>query len=154
MAHVAFRGSVGALAAAAGVNVETIRFYQRKGLLAQPARRSAGVRQYTGADLGRVRFVKAAQRLGFSLTDIAALLALDDGANCDEARLLAEHKLDDVREKVRDLRRMESALRRAVSTCRAARGTIRCPLIASLQTGLPGPGPNSVPDHRSRGDAR
>ena len=132
MTQDAFRGPIGDLAEAAGVHVETIRFYQRKGLLTKPSRRRGEIRRYTAADVARVRFVKAAQRLGFSLGEIAALLTLDDGAHCDEARVLAEHKLRDVREKLRDLRRMESALKAAVADCGAARGTVTCPLIASL----------------------
>ena len=80
----AFHGSIGALAKAAGVNVETIRFYQRKGLLVEPRRRYGEIRRYGAGEVARVRFVKAAQRLGFSLDEIAGLLRLDDGAHCDE----------------------------------------------------------------------
>jgi MerR family mercuric resistance operon transcriptional regulator len=133
MSREAFSGSVGALAEAAGVNVETIRFYQRKGLLPQPPRRRGEIRRYGAGDLARVRFVKAAQRLGFSLDEISGLLTLDDGAQCGTARAMAEEKLRSVRERLRDLRRLESALRRAVADCRAARGVVACPLIASLQ---------------------
>ncbi len=124
--------SVGAFAAAAGVNVETIRFYQRKGLLSEPTRPYGQIRRYGEADVARVKFVKSAQRLGFSLEEIAALLQLEDGTHCDEARVMAEEKLEDVRAKLRDLRRIESTLRRLVADCRAAEGTIRCPLIDDL----------------------
>ncbi len=127
-----FRGSIGALAAAAGVNVETIRFYQRKRLLAEPTRRRGEIRQYGTDAVALVRFVKVAQRLGFTLDEIADLLALDPGAHCDEARVMAEDKLGDVRAKLRDLRRMESALKAVVADCGATRGTVTCPLIASL----------------------
>lgn len=133
MPHQAFRGSIGALAKTAGVNVETIRFYQRKGLLAEPPRRHGEIRRYGPDDVARVTFVKAAQRLGFSLDEIAGLLTLDDGTRCDEARGMAEGKLDKVRAKLRDLRRMESALEALVADCCATRGTVTCPLIASLQ---------------------
>ena len=126
--------SIGALAKAAGVNVETIRFYQRKGLLVEPRRRHGEIRRYGATEVARVRFVKAAQRLGFSLDEIAGLLRLDDGAHCDEARDMAEQKLKDVRAKLRDLRRMEGALRAVVADCCAARGTVTCPLIASLHS--------------------
>lgn len=124
--------SVGAFAAAAGVNVETIRFYQRKGLLSEPTRPYGQIRRYGEADVARVKFVKSAQRLGFSLEEIAALLRLEDGTHCDEARVMAEEKLEDVRAKLRDLRRIESTLRRLVADCCAAEGTIRCPLIDAL----------------------
>jgi MerR family mercuric resistance operon transcriptional regulator len=126
------RFSVGAFAAAAGVNVETIRFYQRKGLVPEPTRPYGQIRRYGDADVARVKFVKSAQRLGFSLEEIAGLLQLEDGTRCDAARVMAEEKLEDVRAKLRDLRRIESTLRRLVADCCAAQGTITCPLIASL----------------------
>src|SRR5690349_20971116 len=106
MLHEARPLSIGAFAKAAGVNVETIRFYQRKGLLSTPKRPLGEMRRYRPDDVARVRFVKAAQRLGFSLEEIAGLLTLEDGTHCDDARVIAEQKLDDVREKLRDLRRM------------------------------------------------
>lgn len=123
---------IGAFAAAAGVNVETIRFYQRKGLLPLPRRSYGSIRRYGGADVARVKFVKSAQRLGFSLEEIAGLLTLDDGTHCDEARVVAEQKLEDVRAKLDDLRRIESVLAQLVERCCASRGTITCPLIAAL----------------------
>ena len=127
--------SIGAMATAAGVKIETIRFYQRKGLLATPARQHGEIRRYGLKDIARVKFVKAAQRLGFSLDEIAALLKLDDGAHCDEARAMAEHKLRDVRAKLLDLQRMEAALDALVADCCATQGTVMCPLIATLQSG-------------------
>jgi MerR family mercuric resistance operon transcriptional regulator len=125
--------SIGTMAEAAGVNIETIRFYQRKGLLATPKRQHGSIRRYGTKDVARVRFVKAAQRLGFSLDEIAALLKLDDGTRCDDARAMAEHKLSDVRSKLLDLRRIESALERLVADCCAPHDTVVCPLIAALQ---------------------
>ena len=125
--------TIGALATEASVNLETIRFYQRKGLMVEPERPSGGVRRYGAADLGRVRFIKSAQRLGFSLDEIAQLLKLEDGAHCDEARAQAQHKLVDVRAKLADLQSIETALADLVDRCRAVRGQIRCPLIATLQ---------------------
>lgn len=125
--------TIGALAKAAGVNVETIRFYQRKGLLPEPDKPCGSIRRYGQAGVTRVRFVKSAQRLGFSLDDVAELLRLDDGTHCDEASHLAEHKLRDVREKMADLARMESVLSGLVSACHARKGNLSCPLIASLQ---------------------
>ena len=121
--------TIGVFAKAAGVNVETIRFYQRKGLLPEPDKR------YGAADVTRVRFVKSAQRLGFSLDEIAELLRLEDGTHCEEASGLAEHKLKDVREKMADLARMEAVLSELVCACHARKGNVSCPLIASLQDG-------------------
>ena len=125
---------VGAFAAAAGVAVETIRFYQRKGLLPAPTRMYGQIRRYGDMDVARVKFVKSAQRLGFTLEEIAGLLTLEDGTHCDEARVTAEQKLGDVRAKLRDLRRIESALRQLVADCNVSQGTITCPLIAALHT--------------------
>lgn len=79
-----------------------------------------------------MKFVKSAQRLGFSLDEVAGLLRLDDGAHCDEARVLAEQKLGDVRGKLADLRRIESVLEQLVHDCCASHGTVSCPLIVSL----------------------
>jgi MerR family mercuric resistance operon transcriptional regulator len=125
--------TIGAFARVAEVNVETIRFYQRKGLLPEPDRPYGSIRRYGTADVARVKFVKSAQRLGFSLDEVAELLKLEDGTHCDEARTLAEHKLKDVREKLADLHRIESALARLVDDCSAKKGTVTCPMIAALQ---------------------
>jgi MerR family mercuric resistance operon transcriptional regulator len=127
------RLTIGAFAAAAGVNVETVRYYQRKGLLSEPDKPSGSIRRYGESDVARVKFVKAAQRLGFSLDEIAGLLKLEDGTHCREARQLAQHKLDDVREKLAHLRSIESALARLVRDCATSRGTVSCPLIAALR---------------------
>ena len=123
---------IGAFAAAAGVNVETIRFYQRKGLLPEPRRAYGSIRRYGASDVARVKFVKSAQRLGFSLGEVADLLALEDGTHCAEARVVAEQKLKDVRAKLEDLRRIEVVLAQVVERCRASRGTITCPMISAL----------------------
>ena len=129
------RLTIGAFAKAAGVNVETIRFYQRKGLLLELERPYGSIRRYGAADVTRVRFVKSAQRLGFSLDEIADLLKLEDGTHCDEASRLAEHKLRDIQEKLADLGRMEAVLTQLVCACHSRRGNVSCPLIASLQRG-------------------
>ncbi len=127
--------SIGAFARAAGVNVETIRFYQRRGLLVEPNKPYGGIRRYGEADVARVRFVKSAQRLGFSLDDVAGLLKLADGTHCGEARELGEKKLAEVRAKLAELVRMETALSELVKRCGAARGRVDCPLIDALHDG-------------------
>ena len=127
--------TIGAFAKTAGVNVETIRFYQRKDLLPEPNKPYGSIRRYGEADVARVRFVKSAQRLGFSLDEIAELLKLEDGAHCEEASGLAEHKLKDVREKMAELARMEAVLSELVYACHARKGNVSCPLIVSLQDG-------------------
>ena len=125
--------SIGVFAKAAGVNVETIRFYQRKGLLPEPDKPYGSIRRYGEADVTRVRFVKSAQRLGFSLDEVAELLRLEDGTHCEEASTLAEHKLKDIREKMADLTRMESVLSELVCACHARKGNVTCPLVTALQ---------------------
>ena len=125
--------TIGGLANAAGVNVETIRFYQRKGLMPEPKRLYGSIRRYGASALARLRFIRSAQRLGFSLDEVGELLRLEDGTHCDEARTLAEHKLIDVRAKLSDLQRIESVLAAMVDRCAASRGEVACPMIASLQ---------------------
>jgi len=125
--------TIGGFAEAAGVNVETIRFYQRKNLLIQPDKPYGGIRRYGQADVARVQFVKAAQLLGFSLNEIADLLRLEDGTHCAEASQLAERKLRDVREKLAVLLHMETVLAQLVEDCHTRKGDVSCPMIASLQ---------------------
>lgn len=125
--------TIGALAELAGINVESIRFYQRKGLLSEPGRPQGSIRRYSRTELGRVRFIKSAQRLGFSLDEISDLLQLEDGSHCGEAREQAEKKLSDVRAKLAELTRIERVLADLVQRCRAASGKVCCPLIATLQ---------------------
>jgi MerR family transcriptional regulator, mercuric resistance operon regulatory protein len=126
--------TIGAFAKAAGVNVETIRFYQRKGLLSEPDKPYGSIRRYGDADMARVRFIKSAQRLDFSLEEVADLLRLEDGTHCEEAGSLAAHKLKDVREKLVDLTRMETALSQLVDACHAWKGNVSCPLIGYMQS--------------------
>ena len=127
--------TIDGLAKAAQVHVETIRYYQRRGLVAIPERPPGGIRRYGSADIDRLTFVKTAQRLGFSLDEIANLLRLEDGTHCQEASALAEDKLRNVREKINRLKKIETALQEMVDRCHVHEGDITCPLIASLHTG-------------------
>ncbi len=125
----------GQLARAAQVSVETLRYYERQGLLSAPARRESGYRQYTGEDLAAVRFIRRAQGLGFSLKEIAGLLALrvDGGTSCAEVRARAGAKLADVEARIADLGRIRAALARLVDAC-AGEGPIGdCPILDALQ---------------------
>ena len=126
------RMSIGTLAKTAGVNVETIRFYERKALLLK--RPHVDIRRYNAEDLSRVRFVKAAKGLGFTLSEIGALLKLEDGTHCNEVREIASLKLHDVRAKMVALRNMASALEQLIVGCCATQDDGFCHLIASLQT--------------------
>ncbi len=124
--------TIGAFARVAGVNVETIRYYQFKGLLRRPERPHGRIGRYGQADVARVKFVKAAQRLGFSLDEIGQLLKLEDGTHCAEAAGLAALRLADVRARMADLARMEASLSKLVNECNARQGNVSCPLIATL----------------------
>jgi MerR family mercuric resistance operon transcriptional regulator len=124
--------TIGALAKAAGVTVETIRFYQRKGLLPEPAKPLGGIRRYGRDAVRSVRFVKAAQKNGFTLVEIAELLQLDRNTDCAQVRTIAEQKLTDVRVKLASLSRMEAALSTLVGACHLRQGRTPCPLIDAL----------------------
>lgn len=124
--------TIGGVARAAGVNVETIRYYQRLKLLEEPARPPGGVRRYTGAVIERVRFIKRAQELGFSLREIQRLLRLGDPQRCGEARALASEKLALVEARVADLQRLRGVLKELIGRCDLRRGKVACPIIESL----------------------
>lgn len=130
--------TIGGLAKAADVHIETIRYYQRRGLVLEPRRPPGGIRRYGQADIDRLMFVKSAKQLGFSLDEISDLLRLEDGTHCQEASALAEHKLRDVREKIDRLEKIEKVLGEMVGRCHAQQGNINCPLIESLHEGIGG----------------
>ncbi|WP_306456891.1 Hg(II)-responsive transcriptional regulator [Paraburkholderia bryophila] len=124
--------TIGQLAERACVNVETVRYYHRRGLLPQPSRPIGGVRRYPPEALTRLRFIKRAQSLGFTLDEVEALLSLNDGQTCSNARAIGEHKLADVRQRIRDLLMLEGALKTLVRRCSSSRGKVACPLIEAL----------------------
>jgi MerR family mercuric resistance operon transcriptional regulator len=127
--------TIGGLAQAAGVGVETIRFYQRKGLLPEPERPFGGIRHYGAADVARLRFVKLAQRLGFTLDEVSQLLRLEDGTHCVEAAEIAARRLADVRARLAELGRIETALAKLVGDCTGRPAQVSCPLIDALHGG-------------------
>ena len=129
--------TIAGVARDASVNVETIRFYQRKGLLPQPQKPLGGIRRYGDEDVTRVRFIKSAQRIGFTLEEVAQLLKLDDGMHCNEAQKIAQHKLGEIERRLVDLKRMQAALTELVKRCSASSGKVTCPLIDSLQSKRP-----------------
>jgi MerR family mercuric resistance operon transcriptional regulator len=124
--------TVGQLAQTAAVNVETIRYYQRIGLLSMPHRGYGTIRRYFADDLKRVRFIKRAQALGFSLDEVALLLGLSDGKHCKETQVLAEKKLTTVEEKVADLAAIRKALKGLVTKCSKGSRGCGCPIIDAL----------------------
>ncbi len=125
---------IGEVAAQAGVGVETVRFYERRGLIAAPPRRASGYRAYPPESVTQLRFVRQAQELGFSLAEIRQLLALHPESRraCHEVRAQAEEKLADVRRRVRQLRAIERALGRLVASCGATEPLAACPLLRAL----------------------
>lgn len=124
--------TIGALAKKAGVSVETIRFYQRRGLLDEPERPLGGVRRYTEGAVRRVRFIKEGQKLGFTLDEIAELLGLEDGMQCREAREVTLRKLAVIRERIAALQKMEKTLTDLAERCARNTGAVSCPIIAAL----------------------
>ena len=128
--------TIGALAKAANIGVETIRYYQRRGLVAEPDKPYGSIRHYDDQALARLQFIRTAQWLGFSLDEIGGLLTLQDGTHCDEARVLGGQKLAKVREKISSLRRIERTLEGLVQACCTEQGDVKCPLITSLYEGV------------------
>jgi len=124
--------SIGSLASAADVNVETIRYYQRRGLLEEPSKPLGGHRRYAASAAKRVRFIKRAQQLGFTLEEIKELLLLEDGQSCRETRLLAEHKLALIEARIAGLSRMRRLLRGLIAECVDGKRPRACPIIATL----------------------
>ena len=125
---------IGRLAANAGVNVETIRYYQRRGLLSEPAKPLNGHRRYPADWAKRVRFIKRAQVLGFTLEEITGLLRLDAVHACAETRDLAARKLQIIEQKLADLTAMRKALGKLTRQCDSLAGTRVCPIIDALAT--------------------
>jgi MerR family mercuric resistance operon transcriptional regulator len=125
--------TIGHIAHAAGVNVETVRYYQRRGLVNLPPKRTRGFRYYTVETAGRVRFIKRAQALGMSLKEVQRLLRLDARGACKETRSLAAAKLALVESKLVDLARLRDVLRGLVAACDQPHG-MSCPIIEQLES--------------------
>ncbi len=125
--------TIGRVAKLAGVGVETIRFYERQGLIQEPPRRASGYRQYPTDTVDRLRFIRRAKELGFTLKEIKELLSLRDGGgrSRNEVRKLAEAKIRDIDQKLVRLQAMRSALYGLVQSC-ACRGRPTCPILEAL----------------------
>ena len=123
----------GDLARAIGCNIETIRYYEKTGLLPDPPRSAAGYRIYSAAHATRLRFILRARELGFSMEDIRGLMGLDDGAapTCAEVKERTKRHLADVRAKIADLRRIESVLAATASRCSGAE-VPNCPVLDAI----------------------
>ncbi len=127
--------TIGEAADRSNVNVQTIRYYERRGLLPTPRRSASGYRQYSADNVERIRFIKRAQALGFSLDDISELLALRVAptTNCEEVLHRAEIKLRDIDERIEALRRMRRSLKSLAGACRDRRTTSDCPILEALE---------------------
>jgi DNA-binding transcriptional MerR regulator len=124
------------VAAQAHVNSQTLRYYERRGLLAEPARTPSGYRDYGDEAVRVVRFVKRAQQLGFTLGDIDDLLGLAGGGpdSCDEARAMARGRIDDLQLRIDELARMRDALARLIETCGDTHAERQCPILHDIET--------------------
>jgi Hg(II)-responsive transcriptional regulator len=127
--------TIGQVATAADVNIQTIRYYERRGLFPAPRRTAAGYRQYADDAVARLRFIKHAQALGFSLEEIADLLGLRvrHGAACDAVERKTRQKIVVVQQRIRDLQRMKRILERLASACTARQPTDDCPILEVLE---------------------
>ena len=127
--------TIGRLAKTVGVNIQTVRYYERLKLLAPTARMPSGYRLYGTAEVQRLRFIKNAQALGFTLQEIAGLLNLrvDSTARCGDVQRRAQEHLDSVEDKIKDLEAMARVLRNLIKSCRAGQSTDRCPILKSLE---------------------
>jgi MerR family mercuric resistance operon transcriptional regulator len=126
--------TISQLARKSSVNLETIRYYERRGLIPKPPRNVSGYRQYSQEDIARTKFIKRAQMLGFSLREILEILSLrmEPGKTCGDMKARVEAKIEDVEQKIADLRQMQEALLNLVSKC-AGKGPIGdCPIIEIL----------------------
>jgi len=128
--------TIGQLAKEAKVNVETVRYYERRGFMPEPPRRESGYRQYSQDSVARIRFIKRAQELGFSLKEISELLSLriDPDTTCGDIKKRAELKVTDIRGKIRTLQGMKRALAKLVSSCRGRGPTSECPILEMLDS--------------------
>ncbi|WP_280184533.1 MULTISPECIES: MerR family DNA-binding protein [Nocardia] len=121
----------------ARVNPQTLRYYERRGLLPLPRRTAAGYRSYTPDAVRVVRFIKRAQQLGFTLDEIEELLHLADGGPdaCAEAQAMAEYRIADLQRRINELTTMRDALSRLVDTCEQPRDRRECPILLDIETG-------------------
>lgn len=124
--------TIGDVADAAGVGVETVRYYERRGLVPQPGRGTGAYRRYGASHVDRIRFIKRAQALGFSLEDVSTLLKLEDGADRRSIRRIAGARLEEIRRRIADLQRIERVLAHLLHECETHSKAPRCPIIGAI----------------------
>lgn len=130
--------TIGVLAKETGVGVETVRFYERKGLIRQPNKRGGGYRQYEPDDVKRISFIKRAQELGFTLKEIQDLLEMNTNtrATCSDIKTKADLKINEVKAKIKDLQRMKAALEEVACACGESKQAVsECRILDCFETG-------------------
>ena len=127
--------TIGKVARGAGLAIDTVRYYEREGLLHKPARTPSGYRQYSAEAVARLRFIRQAKELGFSLSEIKELLALRvaPGKSCADVRVHAEHKIADVDRRLASLKRVRGALVKLASACSGKGPVSQCPILEALE---------------------
>lgn len=124
--------TIGGVAEAAGVGVETVRYYERRGLVRQPERGAGAYRRYGVRHVDRIRFIKRGQALGFSLEELASLLELEDGTDRRSIRRIAGARLSETRNRIADLKGIEKVLAHLLHECEMKSKALRCPIIAAI----------------------
>jgi Hg(II)-responsive transcriptional regulator len=126
--------TIGQVAKHTGIGVETVRFYEREGLLEEPERRPSGYRQFDEGIITRLRFIRGAKELGFTLNEIKELLSLklDPSTTCADVKVRAEIKIADIDAKIRSLKRMKEALGKLTKACSGRGTTSNCPILDAL----------------------
>ena len=127
--------TIGKVARLAGIGVETIRFYEREGLIEEPPRRESGYRQYPEDTVHRLRFIRRAKELGFTLKEIKELLALrvEPETTCEDIRRRAEAKIGDIEEKICTLNKMKGALKKLTLACKGRGPVSACPILEAME---------------------
>ncbi|MBI4445426.1 MAG: MerR family DNA-binding transcriptional regulator [Acidobacteria bacterium] len=129
--------TIGQVAQQAGIGIETVRFYERQGLIPEPPRTESGYRQYPERIVDPLRFIKRAQQLGFTLKEVAELLHLRvvPGMRCSDVKVRAQAKITEIEAKIKDLQRMQVALKKLAQACTGRGPTAECPILEALQLG-------------------
>ncbi|MDA0350222.1 MAG: MerR family DNA-binding protein [Verrucomicrobia bacterium] len=129
--------TMGQVANRSGIGIETVRFYERQGLIKDPPRSGSGYRMYPEETVTRIQFTRRAKDLGFSLKEIKDLLSLSvsPGATCQDIKHRAEAKLTDIEDKIRTLRRMKKALAKVTAACRGEGSVSDCPILEAMEQG-------------------
>ncbi len=152
--------TIGKVAKESGVGIETIRFYERRGLIEEPARRPSGYRDYPPRVIARLRFIQRAKELGFSLTEIGDLLSLrvDRHRTCSDVLQVARHKISEIDAKIAALTRMRNALLQLSLECHGDGPTGECPILEALdadtRVGAPASPPPGGKYRSNQGDQR